>query len=209
MAPNRLCLITAQAPVPAFLGGSCPLGCSLSAPATGGCSVFSLQCSMYAAGSEKEKRAGCPLHGGTIAHLFVFCKGGVAGAPDSGVPPPMGTDGLVLACALHQGRVWLGVRRHPARSALRRFWKQGDSPCTPGGGCAPCTLLGNEGSLGPAPSFSGGSGLACALDQGMVWLGVRRCPTGGFDAKLLGERQGGSRKAMPGVGISTNLGGEI
>ena len=80
MAPNRLCLITALAPVPAFLGGSCPLGCSLNAPATGGCSVFSLQWSMYAAGSEKEKRAGCPLHGATIAQLFVFCKGGVGGA---------------------------------------------------------------------------------------------------------------------------------
>ena len=36
MAPKSLCLITALAPVPAFLGGSCPLGCSLSAPATGG-----------------------------------------------------------------------------------------------------------------------------------------------------------------------------
>ena len=34
----------------------------------------------YAAGSEKEKGAGGRLHGGTIAHPFVFCKGGgVAG----------------------------------------------------------------------------------------------------------------------------------
>ena len=46
-----LCLTAAFAPVPAFLGRSCPLGCSLSAPATGGFSVFSLQCNMYAAGS--------------------------------------------------------------------------------------------------------------------------------------------------------------
>ena len=90
---------------------------------------------MYAAGSKEEKGAGGSLHGGTIAHLFVFCKGGVAGASDSGVRPPMGTDGFVLACALHQRRVWLGgrpavwlgVRRYPARSALQRIWKQGDS----------------------------------------------------------------------------------
>ena len=53
----------ALAPVPTFLGGSCPLGCSLSAPATGGFSVVSLQCNMYVAGSEKEKQAPGPLHG--------------------------------------------------------------------------------------------------------------------------------------------------
>ncbi len=53
------------------------------------------------------------------------------------------TEGFVVACALLQPRVWLGLRRYPARSTLQRFWKQGDSPCTPGGGCAPCTLLGN------------------------------------------------------------------
>ena len=145
MAPKSLCLTTAFAPVPAFLGGSCPSGCSLSAPATGGLSMVSPQYLRYAAGSEKEKGAGDRLHGGTIAQLFVFCKGGLAGVSDSGVRPPMGTDGFVLACALHQRRVWLGVRRYPARTALRRFWKQGDTPCTPGGGCAPCTLLGGRG----------------------------------------------------------------
>ena len=133
MAPNRLCLITALAPVPAFLGGSCPLGCSLSAPAAGGCSVVSLQWSMYAAGSEKEKRAGCPLHGGTIAQLFVFCKGGCGRGP-----------GLRRADVDGDGWSWLGVRPPSAgglawraplshRPTLQRFWKQGDTPCTPGG----------------------------------------------------------------------------
>ncbi len=34
---------------------------------------------MYAAGSEKEKRACGRLHGGTIAHLFVFYNGGGQG----------------------------------------------------------------------------------------------------------------------------------
>ena len=169
---------------------------------------------MYAAGSEEEKRAGRRLHGGTIAQVFVFCKRGVAGVPDSGVRPLMGTGVLSwrapsirgwpgLACAvvppahpptfLGTGGLALyprrglrpctplgatGVRwglRHPSaeglawraslshRPTLQRSWEQGDSPCTPGGGCAPCTLLGDGGSLGPAPSFSGGSGLACAV----------------------------------------------
>ncbi len=54
------------------------------------------------------------------------------------------TEGLVVACVVLQRRVWLGLRRCPARTTLRRFWVQGDSPCTPGGGCAPCTLLGGE-----------------------------------------------------------------
>ena len=96
---------------PTFLGGSCPLGCSLSAPATGGCSVFSLQCSMYAAGSEKEKRAGCPLHGAIIAQLFVFCNRGWQGplTPASARrrgrmvlswPAPSISEGSGLACAV-------------------------------------------------------------------------------------------------------------
>ncbi len=40
--------------------------------------MVSPQYNMYAAGSEEEKQAGGPLHGGTIAHLFVFCNGEVA-----------------------------------------------------------------------------------------------------------------------------------
>ena len=61
-----LCLTAAFAPVPAILGGSCPLGCSLSAPATGGLSMVSPQYIRYAAGSEKEKR-GAHFIGDTIA----------------------------------------------------------------------------------------------------------------------------------------------
>ena len=61
----------------------------------------------------------------------------------------MGGEGLVLACALLQGRGWLGQRHYPARSTLQRFEKQGDSPCTPGGGCAPCTPLGGRETLPP------------------------------------------------------------
>ena len=120
MAPRSLCLTTALAPVPAFLRGSCPSGCSLSAPATRGLSMVSPQYIRYAAGSEKEKRADRRLHGGTIAQSFLFCKRGVAGGLTW-------TECPVAACALLQRKVWLGMGRYPARPALRRFWKQGDS----------------------------------------------------------------------------------
>ena len=136
--------------------------------------------------------------------------GGVAGVSDSGVRPPMGTDGLVLACAaippapssnvfrnrgtppvprrglrpLHpawraegermltllqwRGERFLGCPLHsgvgmgglprvrgqgqewglmvanaiiPPSPASNVFWYRG-TRCTPGGGAAPCTLLG-------------------------------------------------------------------
>ncbi len=35
------------------------------------------------------------------------------------------------------------------------FLEQGDSPCTPGGGCAPCTPLGNGGGVVCSPGASG------------------------------------------------------
>ena len=73
-----LCLTAAFAPVPAILGGSCPLGCSLSAPATGGLSMVSAV-PMYAAGSEKEKRAGGPLHWGHYSTLVRILQWGVGG----------------------------------------------------------------------------------------------------------------------------------
>ena len=88
---------------------------------------------MYAAGSEKEKRAGGRLHGDTIVHLFVFCNGGVAGARTPASAHRWGQ--LVLS--------WRAPLSH--RPTLQRFWEQGDSPCSPGGGCAPCTLLGDGG----------------------------------------------------------------
>ena len=168
MAPNRLCLITALAPVPAFLGRSCPLGCSLSAPAAGGFSVFSLQCSMYAAGSEKEKRAGCPLHGAIIAHLFVFCKGGVAGPPDSGGRTSVGTDGLVLACALDQGMVWVGVRRCPTGPPSNVFGNRGTPPVPPAGAAPPAPCFGDRGGSVFSPGASGRF-LACQRARGRGW----------------------------------------
>ncbi len=80
MAPKSLCLITALAPVPAFLGGSCPLGCSLSAPATGGFSVVSPQYIRYATGSKEEKRAVGPLHWGHHSTSVLILQVGRAGS---------------------------------------------------------------------------------------------------------------------------------
>ena len=82
---QRACVETALAPVPTFLGGSCPLGTFPSdAPATGGLSMDFPRYIRYAAGSEKGKRAGCPLHGDTLAQSFLFCKGGGGGAGGEG-----------------------------------------------------------------------------------------------------------------------------
>ena len=145
-------------------------------------------CTMYAAGSKAEKRAGGPLHGGTIAQSFAFCNGGVAGASDSGVRPPMGTDGFVLARALHQRRVWLGVRRCPTGPPSNVFGNRGTPPVPPAGAAAPAPCLGDGGALPHLPlstgertrcaCWTGGLVVACALHQRRVWLGLRRCPTG-------------------------------
>ncbi len=138
-----VCLATAFAPVPAFLGGSCPLGCSRSAPATGGLSMVSAVL-MYAAGSEKEKRGGRRLHRATIAQTFGFCKGGLAGAEGKergGLwwRAPSISGGSGLACAVHRRGDCLGGRRYQRRVRLwpmplsrplrpRTFWVQGDTP---------------------------------------------------------------------------------
>ena len=102
-------------------------------PSAGEFSVVSPRSEMYAAGSREEKRAGGPLPRGTIAQSFLFCNGG-EGSP--------WTEGLVAACALLQGRVRFGLRRYPARSALRRFPEQGDTLLPPAGAAPPAPCLG-------------------------------------------------------------------
>ena len=82
------------------------------------------------------------VYGDTLAQSFAFFNGGLAG---------FFLDGW-SCCGLRRpsagGLAWPAPLSH--RPTLRRFWVQGDSPCTPGGGCAPCTLLGE---MRKAPSF--------------------------------------------------------
>ena len=59
------------------------------------------------------------------------------------------------------GLAWPAPLSH--RPTLQRFWKQGDSPCTPAGAAPPAPRLGNGVLIWLAPSFSGGTGLACAV----------------------------------------------
>ncbi len=156
MAPKSLCLTAAFAPVPAFLGGSCPLGCSLSAPATGGLSMVSPQCAMYAAGSEKEKRAWGPLHWGYYSTLVRILQwgGGITWA-----------EGLVVACALLQGRVCLGLRRCPTCPPSNVFRNRGTPPVPPAGAAPPAPRLGNA-----AVSPPGASGCFLARGRGIGTL---------------------------------------
>ena len=165
-----LCRTTAFAPVPAILGGSCPLGCSLNAPATGGCSVFSLQCSLYAAGSEKEKRAGGPLHWGHHSTLVRILQGGVGGARTSASarrwgwmilswPAPSFSGGIGLACAVLQRRDWLGLRRCPTGPPSDVFRNRGTPPVPPAGAQPPAPRWGGRGEEVGAIRTRGGRAL--------------------------------------------------
>ncbi len=74
---------------------------------------------------------------GSIEHLFVYCKGVLAGLSLGG--------GCCCGLGPHSGEglVWPAPLSH--LPTLQRFWVQGDTPCAPGGGCVPCTLLGDRG----------------------------------------------------------------
>ena len=147
MAPRS----SALAPVPAFLGGSCPLGCSLSAPATGGFSVVSTVL-MYAAGSEEEKGVGGLLHGDTIAQLFVFCKGGLAVGLRGGGGAARGRMVLSWRAPSISGGVGLACAAIPPAPPSNVFGNRGTPPVPPAGAAAPAPRLGDGG---------GGAGGAC------------------------------------------------
>ncbi len=143
MAPESLCLTTALAPVPAFFGGSCPLGCSLSAPATGG--VHRESPCADICGRLREREAGrLPTTWGTIAHPFVFCKGGCGGGPGLRGPPADGAGWfcLGLRSPSAKGLAWPAPLSHLAHPPT--FLETGGLPLYPRRGLRPCTLLGER-----------------------------------------------------------------
>ena len=154
-----LCLTAAFAPVPAILGGSCPLGCSLSAPATGGLSMVSPQCSCMR--QAPRKRSGLAAHfiGGTHSTICsYFAMGGWRGSSWTGVllwPASSFNGGSGLACAAI-----------PPAPPSNVFGYRG-TRCTPGGGCAPCTprgvgrelALAHRDACQPAPGYGYGDSL--------------------------------------------------
>ena len=87
------------------------------------------------------RRGLCPLHpAGGRAAAFAYLPPG-AGV---GTRCASWTEGLVVASALLERRVWLGLRAIPPAPPSDVFGNRG-TRCTPGGGCAPCTLLGDQG----------------------------------------------------------------
>ena len=176
-AQKSLCLTAAFAPVPAILGGSCPLGCSLSAPATGGFSVFSLQYSMYAAGSEKEKRAWGPLHWGHYSTPVRILQWGGGITWTGGMvllwPAPSLGGGSGLACAV--------IPPAPPSNVLGY---RGTRPVPPEGAAPPAPRAASVASLrwriGTLPSLPPGTGTGTVFD----------CMLLSFSAEFRGFRRG-------------------
>ncbi len=191
MAPKSLCLITALAPVPAFLGGSCPLGCSLSAPATGGFSVVSPRYIRYVAGSEEPVP-----YNGIRSGPQPFSEGLAPWVVPS-TPLPQG-DSLWLASSALCMRQAPRKRSGPAAhfmgyySTIVRILQWGCGRGFPRGGWQ---------GLG-----MGGLVLACALLPRGDWLGLRRCPTGP-PSNVFGNR---GTRCTPGGGCApcTPFGGD-
>ena len=91
-----------------------------------------------------------------------FWKQGTPPVPPARVAPPapcLGNGGFVAACALLQRGDWLGLRRCPTGPPSDVFGNRG-TRCTPGGGCAPCALLGERGVC---------CGLRSPSAEGLAW----------------------------------------
>ena len=100
MAPKSLCLTTAVAPVPTFLGGSCPLGCSLSAPATGGFSVVSPQCSCMRQAPRRRSGPAAHFMGYHSTIVRILQRGCGSGGSRGGGGAARGTEGLAWPAPL-------------------------------------------------------------------------------------------------------------
>ena len=153
MAPRSLCLTTAFTPALTFLGGSCPLGCSLSALPQG--DSLWLAPSAHVCGRLLGGDAGrWPTSWGYHSTIVRILQGGW-GITWGGAllwRAPSFSGGSGLACAVVPPA-------HPPTfletGGLPLYPRRGLRPLHPAGG--PRVLLWSM------PSFSGGSGLACAV----------------------------------------------
>ena len=85
-----------------------------------------------------RKRSGPAAHFmGYHSTTVRILQGGCGGGPGLRRPPAEGRDGFVLACALHQRRVWLGGRRCPTGPPSNVIGNRGTPPVPPAGAQPP------------------------------------------------------------------------
>ena len=144
MAPKSLCLTTAFAPVPTFLGGSCPLGCSLSAPATGGFSVVSPQCSCMRQAPRRRSGPAAHFMGYHSTIVRILQGGWGSGGSRGGGGAARGTEGLAWPAPL-------------SRPLLPPTFLEAGGHAAPPAGAAPLApCLGDGGGNGEGATGVGG-----------------------------------------------------
>ena len=141
------------------------MGCSLSAPATGG--VHRESPCPNICGRLREREGGrWPTSWGYYSTLVRILQGGCGGGPGLRRPPTDG-DGwfcLGLRPRSAKGLAWPAPLSHLAHPPT--FLETGGHAVPPAGAAPPAPRWGD-----------GGSVVACALLQWGDWLGGRRCPT--------------------------------
>ena len=115
---------------PSFSGGA-GLACVVVPPAHPPTFLETGGLPLYARRGLRPLHAAWGTGGASLSHLPPSAGGGTRCACWMG--------GFVVACAVLQRGDWLGVRRCPTGPPSNVFRNRGTPPCTPGGGCAPCT----------------------------------------------------------------------
>ncbi len=142
---QRACLETAFDLVQSFLGRSCPLGCSLSAPATGGFSMVSPQCSCMRQAPRRRSGPGAHFmeYHSTIVRIL---QGGAEASPEAGGRDG-GWVGLLWPTPSYSGGSGLACAAIPPAPPSNVFRYRGTPPVPPAGAAPPAPCLGNGGGL--------------------------------------------------------------